>query len=259
VSPAVAQAINKIWFGPTPDGSVPDPAANNGFNASLTGSQLWYGYARGTKVADWTYLLGSSMVGLTLQDPKMAGLDSFVNESGNGADGWRSLSYGGLANVLSQGASLQPWFSNIETDNADLSGVQKAGAKILHYHGVNDEAIPVQGSIQYYNRVAALDGGFANTQKYNRLYLVPAMGHCGGIGGADGSASPALTANNVPAPASNQLYTALTQWVENGTAPTQVDIQSADASASGRLCPYPSKAVYNGTGSVTSAASYACK
>jgi len=59
--------------------------------------------------------------------------------------------------------------------------------------------------------------------------------------------------------ANGQLFTALTNWVEAGTAPATITLQSADASASQLLCPYPQKPTYSGTGAVTAAASYSCK
>jgi feruloyl esterase len=91
--------------------------------------------------------------------------------------------------------------------------------------------------------------------------MIPGMGHCAGVGTAQGTAgvSPPATTNSVPLPAANQFYTALTNWVENGTAPDQIDLNSANQSASGRLCPWPKKAVYSGSGAVTAAASYTCK
>jgi feruloyl esterase len=55
------------------------------------------------------------------------------------------------------------------------------------------------------------------------------------------------------------LFTAVTNWVENGTAPASITLQSANASASQLLCPYPQKPTYSGTGAITAAASYTCK
>jgi feruloyl esterase len=51
----------------------------------------------------------------------------------------------------------------------------------------------------------------------------------------------------------------VTSWVESGTAPATITLQSADASASQLLCPYPQKPTYGGTGSIAAAASYTCK
>ncbi len=263
VSPVQATAMNKIWFGQTSDGSVPDPVANNGFNANLTNDQLWYGLSRGASsglAGNNPFSIASDMVALELQDPTLA-TPSFTNATGNGANGWRNLSYGQLANAFAQGIALQSFFGNINTDSADLSGAMTSGAKILQYHGSADVLIPTAGSINYYTRVANLDGGFAKTQAYDRLFLVAGMGHCGGVGTQQGTVgvSPPATNNSVPLPASGQLFSAMTSWVESGTAPATITLQSADASASQLLCPYPSKPTYSGTGSVTAAASYTCK
>jgi len=41
-------------------------------------------------------------------------------------------------------------------------------------------------------RVANLDGGFAKTQAYDRLFLIAGMGHCSGVGTAQGTAERVL-------------------------------------------------------------------
>ena len=263
VTPVQAMAMNKIWFGQTADGSVPDPLADNGFNANLANNQLWYGLTRGANsglAGANPFSISSDMVALELQDPSLA-TPSFTNAVSNGLNGWRSLSYGQLANAFAQGIALQPFFGNINTDNADLSAAKKSGAKILQYHGVADTLIPTMNSINYYTRVANLDGGYAKTQGYARLFLIAGMGHCSGVGTAQGTAgvSPTANANSVPLPASGQLFSTMTNWVESGAAPATITLQSADASASQLLCTYPQKPAYSGTGSITTAASYTCK
>jgi len=264
VTPVQAQAMNKIWFGQTADGTAPDPAANNGFNPNLTDGQIWYGLTRGTTLTGLAgtnpFSIASDMVALELQDPTLA-TPAFTNAVGNGANGWRNLTYGQLANASAQGVALQPFFGNINTDNADLSAAKASGAKIIQYHGIADTLIPTANSTNYYTRVANLDGGYAKTQAYDRLFLVAGMGHCSGVGTAQGTAgvSPAANANSVPLPAPGQWFSALTNWVENGVAPSSLTLQSADASASQLVCPYPQKPTYNGTGAINAAASYTCK
>ena len=100
------------------------------------------------------------MVALELQDPTLA-TPAFINATGNGLNGWRTLTYGQLANAFAQGIALQPFFGNINTDSADLTVAKDGGAKIIQYHGLADTLIPPQNSINYYTRVANLDGGFA--------------------------------------------------------------------------------------------------
>ena len=46
-------------------------------------------------------------------------------------------------------------------------------------------------------------------------------------------------------------------WVENGVAPAQIPARAASG-VTRPLCPYPQTAIYNGTGSQNSAASFHC-
>jgi feruloyl esterase len=112
-----------------------------------------------------------------------------------------------------------------------------------------------QGSINYFSRVSSSMGGDTEVNKFNRLFLIPGMGHCAGIGSVNGSAGPAL---NVPLPAANQLFGALVDWLEKNNAPASIVLSSADGSVTQPVCPYPQKATYNGSGSITAAASYSC-
>jgi feruloyl esterase len=67
------------------------------------------------------------------------------------------------------------------------------------------------------------------------------------------------TFTNRPVPGSGQLYKALTDWVENKTAPTSLTLTSADGTRSQPICMHPLKATYNGSGDIKVAASYTCK
>jgi hypothetical protein len=114
-----------------------------------------------------------------------------------------------------------------------------------------------EGSINYYTRMANQMGGFVAAQKFDRLFLIPGMGHCAGVGSVNGVAGVSPAANP-PLPAPNQLFTALTNWVENGVAPTTIPVTTADGTISRPLCMYPTKLTYVG-GSVSSASSFTCK
>lgn len=50
-----------------------------------------------------------------------------------------------------------------------------------------------------------------------------------------------------------------TAMLENGTAPTRIDVKSFDSSVGMPLCLYSQKATYSGTGSVSVASSYVCQ
>jgi len=261
VNCAEAKAMNKIWYGQTADGTYPDPAIDNSSGVAPSSNQLWWGLTRGSSVAGLAgsnpFSIATDMVALELQDPTYA-TPSFVNATGNGMNKWRQLSYSMLASAFNQGVSLQSSFGNINTDNPDLSMARSSGAKIISYHGLNDVLIMPQGSINYFSRVSASVGGDTEVNKFNRLFLVPGMGHCAGIGSVNGSAGPILNSNNVPLPATNQLFGVLVDWLENNNAPASIVLSSADGSVTMPVCPYPQKATYNGSGSITAAASYSC-
>ena len=269
VNLAQANAINKIWYGQTADGTAPDPLLDNASNATLANTNhLWWGLSRGANLSLLAgdaanppffgpFPIAADMVALELQDPTYS-TPFFVNTTGSGANRWRGMTYADLAGAYAQGDALQPFFGNINTDSPDLGAVRSKGAKIIHFHGWGDQLIPPAGSVNYYTRMANGVGGFAEAQKFNRLFMVPGLGHCGGVGSVSGSASPVANANSVPLPGPNQFFDALVGWVEQSKAPDRVVLQSADASVTMPVCPFPKKPTYSGSGSVTAEASYTC-
>jgi len=198
------------------------------------------------------------MVTLELQNPSYA-TPSFTNATGNGTDKWKDMSYADLANAYDRGIALQAVFGHINTDNPDLTRLRDGGGKVISYHGLADTLITPAGSLNYLSRVADKMGGIEAVQAFNRLYLVPGMGHCAGVGTVSGSAGPAATANTVPLPAANQFFDALVAWVEKGTQPGPLMLKSADASVSMPICVHPQKATYKGSGSVADGANYSCR
>ena len=259
VSSAQALAMNKIWYGQTSDGSVPSPSADNGYAAvpSTAANQRWYGLTRGTNpiglAGPTPFTIASDMVALELQDPTWA-QPNFINAVGNGADRWKTLTYANLSNAFDQGVALQAAFANINTDDPDLGRFALRGGKMLVYHGLADTLIPPQGTLNYYARLTDRMGGDGVVRNFYRLFLVPGMAH----GFSNGTTNPAA---NPPLPSINQLYTALTAWVELGNSPERIDI-SAPASggtpASSRpICMHPTKATLTG-GDPRAASSYVC-
>lgn len=259
VNLAQATAINKIWYGQTFDGSVPDPAVDNGWSLSIAGNQRWYGLSRGTTgtgLASPTgpFTTSSDLVALELQDPTIT-TPAFFNATGNGANGWKNLTYARLSNAYDQGLALQTQFGGINTDNPDLSKFVARGGKLITWHGLNDQLIPPQGTINYYNRVATQLGGLAVVQAFWKFYLVPGAGH-GPEPTPNGTVNSAL---NAPRIAAGQLYPLLTAWVENGTVPDAIVIQSTAGTPvkSRPLCVYPMKATFT-FGDPNVATSYIC-
>lgn len=262
VNLAEADAINKIWYGQTADGTYPDPAVDNASGPTLASSnQLWWGLTRGTNVTalagPMPFTIATDMVALELQDSRYA-TTMFMNAVSNGLNRWQQMTYADLASAYNRGIAMQSSFGNINTDNPDLTMARNSGAKIISFHGLADILIAPQGSLNYFSRVSASMGGDVETNKFNRLFLVSGMGHCGGVGSVNGAAGPPLTPNNVPLPAANQFFNALVDWVENNNAPASLVLSSANASVTLPVCPYPQKARYSGSGSITAAASYTC-
>jgi hypothetical protein len=130
-----------------------------------------------------------------------------------------------------------------DTMNPALDEARHRGMKIIGYHGTQDPAILFRDDIDFYIRVAAHFGrgkligngarNFDDLQDWYRLFLVPGAGHC---------------------PAVPQALPALMNWVENGVAPDSL-IQNTLVP---KLCPFPQKAIYNGSGSTADANSYTC-
>jgi len=270
VSPTEARVINQIWYGQTATGTYPDPALDNGGKPTLgSADQLWWGLTRGTNLplslaGATPFAIAMDQVALELQDPTYAGT-TFLNATGNGANKWKTLDYAGLAQAYAKGIALQPQFSDINTDNADLKAFKDGGGKLLSYHGLADEKIMPQGTINYFSRVSTGMGGNDATQAFFRLFLIPGLAHDSTFTNSssiDASTGANISNTKVPLPkylnGADELFMALRNWVENGVPPAKIDVTSSDSSASLPLCLYPQKATYKGTGSVVSASSYGC-
>ena len=111
VSTTQAQAMNKLWYGQTRDGSVPSPAVDNSWAHTLDSNHLWYGLTRGTSFGGLggsttagvpaPFTIATDMVALENQNPTLA-TPSFQNPTGNGTNGWLGLSYAQLGDRLRQ-------------------------------------------------------------------------------------------------------------------------------------------------------------
>jgi hypothetical protein len=284
VNLAEATALNKVWYGWTRDGSVPDPAASNGMGTSLAANQLWYGITRGTNLtginaagalpsgsalavvnAFGPMLLGTDLLALVLEAPAYAHTN-FTNATGNGKSAYLNLTYAAFANAYDKGAAMNlSVFSNLNTDDPNLTAARDSGRKVLHYHGLADEVIAPAGSIDYYTRVAGMMGGVSEVQKFDRLFMIPGYAHDSTFS-RSGQIDPttlAIDANKVPLPQNSQgrdeLFVAIKNWVETGVAPSRIEVGSANSSITLPICMYPTKASYNGSGDVKIATNYTCK
>lgn len=266
-----AVAIKKIWYGITRDGRSPDPAQDNGSTGTLAShqGQLWWGLTRGT---DLTALAGeqapfpisSQVVALSMRNPRIAQKGMFTNATGNAEDGWKNLKYADLAAAYERGLAMQAQFSDINTDSPDLTALRDRGAKVLSYHGLSDQLIMPQGSLNYFDRLAQRMGGINQLQGFNRLFFIPGFGHTGSFNltgsiGLNGTVTPASVVP-LPQPATgrDEMFNALRAWVEKGMAPERIELTAASGLLSLPICSHPQKPVLTGTNPDV-AASYTCR
>lgn len=131
-----------------------------------------------------------------------------------------------------------------DATTTDLTEFQKRGGKVILQHGVADQAIPAQMSIDYYNRLVGRFGQESLGQ-FLKFYLVPGSAH----------------GTNSQFAAEYDALGVLDNWVTKGTAPNSLVITDVSIPTAGRtrpLCEYPKWPRYNGSGDVNSATSFTC-
>jgi feruloyl esterase len=163
-----------------------------------------------------------------------------------GAWDWTTTTYDQYGELFQQSVEL---FSNVVgADDPDLSGFKEAGGKLVVWHGLADQLIFPQGSIDYYERVLEHMGGKGRTTEFARLFLAPGVAHCSGG----------------PGPQPDSPLDQLVEWVEHGKAPASLDgvIRNPGTgalTATRPICMYPETAAYVGNGDSTAASSFACR
>lgn len=248
-----ALAVNKIWYGQHENGVVPDPLIDNSFNLDLSDKQKWFGLTRGTNLNQLAgivpFQISTDLVALILEDSRYA-QSNFINKISNGQNLWKTLGYQELSEIQNKGLALQEKFSNINTDNPDLMKFVERKGKLIIYHGLNDELIMPQGTMQYINKLNNTMG----TDKVNsfmKAYFIPGMGHSFGNGSSNSQADVALLEID-------QLFNTLTNWVENNQEPSTLVAKSNQTSRSLPICIYPKKINYV-SGDINNYKSYECK
>lgn len=95
--------------------------------------------------------------------------------------------------------------------NPDLRPFQKAGGKLIMWHGWGDVAVASQSSPAFYRAVRAKAG--AGIDDFMRLYMLPGVAHCGGGEGPD----------------KMDLVATILAWTEDGVAPGPMTATKKDA------------------------------
>ena len=217
LTPQEANAIRKIWNGPMTE----------------SGQRLWFGLERG---APLNFLAGNNPFAIAL-----AHVQYWIHQ--NPDFDWHTLTEAAFEADFR--ASQRNFHDVIGTDNPKLDGFRKHGGRMIIWHGEADPLIFPRGTVNYFERVLAANGGAQQVKDFARLFMAPGVGHCAG---GDG-----------PNPVG--LLDAVVDWVEKGVAPNTIQAirRRPDGTMLTRpLCPYPTTAKWTGNGITDDAANFVC-
>ena len=218
-----ADVVRKIWEGPR----------------AQDGAFLWHGLARGTDLFALAGTGDSPLTGKPFSIP-LDWFRFFLIQ--NPQWDWTTLTPVGFELLWRQ--SVEQFGAVIGTDNPDLAPFRDRGGKVIIYHGLADQLIPAQGTIDYYKRVQQQMGGAERTAQFARLFLAPGVDH--GFRGAG--------------PTPTGQMDAIIRWVEEGKAPDRLVAELHDQNGTviraRPLFPYPHVAKYKGSGSTDDAANF---
>lgn len=151
--------------------------------------------------------------------------------------GFDPLDPGSYASRVSEVSALT------DATNPNLAPFFARGGRVIMLHGLADEVISPNSTIEYYKQLIATVGQAA-VDEHVRFYTVPGMGH------GTGSFIPNWDS-----------LAALEGWVEAGLAPATGVAVDAVAGTYGRtrpLCQFPAWPKYRGSGSLDAAVNYSC-
>ncbi|KAH9905394.1 Tannase/feruloyl esterase [Xylariomycetidae sp. FL2044] len=215
LSEAAAVIANATWTGPT----------------DVEGNFLWYGVNYGTDLSgDFT---GTGMAAVNCNTGALCRnnpiplayqwIQLFVEKDPN--YNYTAMNRTDFDEMMRKSAAeLDQYVAN---SDPDLTEFYSAGGKMMTYHGLYDQIIPIQATEKYYNKVAAI---LPNIHDFYRFYEVPGLGHCFG--------------NGQP----STVFDALRAWVENGTVSESLPTTLVDVVGKSNdriICPYPERAVFD--------------
>ena len=231
-----AEVMRLIWDGPR----------------DATGQRLWFGLPLGGESWGWNH----AKMGLactTIKDGRLVPapfplardwIASWLLRD-PGWD-WTTMTFEMFEQLFRK--SVQE-YGSVDSSDADLSGLQSSGAKLILSHGMADEGIPPQGTVDYHDRVLEIMGGEERTNLFFRFFLCPGDGHSSITGRGPGISL-----------ASGMI--ALMEWVEEDHAPdvimgSRMDIETRSITMTRPICRYPHQARFMG-GDPAEASSFEC-
>lgn len=145
-----------------------------------------------------------------------------------------------------------------------MSPFQRAGGKLLHYHGLVDQTISSHNSPRYYEHVSETMGlAPEELDEFYRFFRISGMAHCRGGPGASFIGNVKSSAASLE-PEENVLM-AMVRWVEEGVAPETVTgtayvngSKDAGVAFKRKHCRWPYRNVYKGPGDVSDESAWEC-
>ncbi len=116
----------------------------------------------------------------------------------------------------------------VRAENPDVTPFVQAGGKAILYHGWSDTSVTPITTIELYEAmhdVVSRKRGKSDLTDHVRLFMAPAMGHCGGGDGPNNYVQPVLEA--------------LDSWVSANVAPDAIVTTHDERGISRPWCPYP--------------------
>jgi hypothetical protein len=223
----IAKVIHDILGGPFPRGPSPSYALNLGAPLDyLSNTTLINGTRKGSPF----FVNDGWLKYFVLKDP---GFDT------------TTIGYSEFRRLFSQ--SQKEYGRIIGSDDPDLSRFHTQGGKLIVWHGLSDQLIFPQGTVNYHRQVESALGDRSVLDQFYRTFLAPGVDHCG-LGATQGA---------VPV----DPLSSLVAWVEENKAPEILEARTVNgtgATVTRSICKYPLKSRYVGHGDQNLAANYIC-
>lgn len=216
---------------------------------TLTGEVIYPGFAPGSENS-WGAIQGDLA---TFYAQPLLGTAVFGDAHWN----WTNFDFGASAALIDQRLS-----ANVDATNPDISRFRRRGGKLIMTQGWADSTNAPTTPIEYFNSVAAHEGGVENAQRSFLLLMVPGMGHCGSGPGPTTLGGSSPPTQYTP---DRDVLSALQAWVERKKKPKSfistkyIDDDSKKGVKFERtICVYPKVSRYDGSGNRSLASSYRC-
>ncbi|MGI9259328.1 MAG: tannase/feruloyl esterase family alpha/beta hydrolase, partial [Gammaproteobacteria bacterium] len=137
----------------------------------------------------------------------------------------------------------------VRAENPDVTPFVKGGGKAILYHGWSDTSVTPITTIELYEAMDATVSrkrGESDFASHVRLFMAPAMGHCGGGDGPNNYVEPVLEA--------------LDAWVTEDRSPDSMIVSHDQRGMTRPWCPYPQVARLREPGADTDVAeNFVCR